>query len=94
VKQLLDRVIGGLGAILLVLAIPGAAWVLAGRPEPGEGFFNLVILAEAVVIVGAVAIANMVRAYLVNRRSGMPRATSFTTAFSSARAAFGGRKPA
>jgi hypothetical protein len=70
--------------IFLVVVIPGAAWVFAGRPRPGEGFVNLVLLAETAVIAGAVVVASLFRAYTAQRRTGMSVPGSFTAALRAA----------
>jgi hypothetical protein len=79
------KLIEGLGALVLVVVIPGALWVLAGRPEPGEGFFNLVLLAEAVVVCGAVVAWSLFRGYGERRRVGESVVASFTGALRAAR---------
>jgi hypothetical protein len=88
----MKKVIGGLGALVPVLGalvpvlvIPDALWVLAGRPEPGEGFINFVWLAEGVVVGGAVVAWSLFRGYGARRRAGESVVASFTGVLCAAR---------
>ncbi len=81
-RKVLSKVVEGSSALLLVAVVPAAIWVFAGRPEPGEGFFNLVMIGEAAVVAAAIVLTRACREYLLQRRAGHPVRSSLIASMS------------